>query len=453
MNYYLAIDIGASSGRHILGYVENGMLVCEEVYRFANNMVEKDGTLCWDLEALFNEVLCGMKRCAKLGKIPVSVGIDTWGVDFVLLDKDGCVLGNTVAYRDGRTSGMDAEVFERMPELELYSRTGIPKLIFNTIFQLMAVKKSGLLEQADSLLLIPDYLHYLLSGVAKTEYSNASTTGILNAFSRDWDDKIINACGYPPGIFQEIVPPGTFLGNLLPEIVERVGFDAKVIVPVTHDTGAAALAVPSLEEDTLFISSGTWSIIGAERLTPNCSKESMERVFANEGGHDYRTIYLKNIMGLWMIQSVKKELGDTFSFAQLNDLAEAETIPSIVECNHSRFFAPKSMIQELQNACAESCQPIPKSPGELAAVIYCSLAVCYHKAIQELEQMTGVTYPAVHIIGGGSRAKYLNKLTSRHTGKIIHTGPTEATAIGNLLAQMICDGLFPDKYAARGSML
>jgi len=467
MKYYLAIDIGASSGRHVLGHMKGGELVTEEVYRFPNGVAEKNGRLCWDLDALFEEILSGLRRCAEIGKIPASVGIDTWGVDFVLLEVDGNILGDTVSYRDSRTDGMDVEVYKHISELELYSRTGIPRQMFNTIFQLMAVKKTGLLERAKTMLMIPDYLHYRLCGVAKTEYSIASTTGLLNAHTGQWDDEVINACGYPRDMFLDIIPPGTVLGGLTPEIRAQVGFNVaganfttKVVVPPTHDTAAAVLAVPSDSAkamlttapsdtakaivttapsdstDALFISSGTWSVMGVVRQSPDCSEESMQRNFANEGGYGPSIIYLKNIMGLWMIQSVKKELGDTHTFAELCELAKNETIFSIVDCNNSRFFSPKSMINEIRQACDESGQPIPETPGELAAVIYRSLAKCYHNCIQELEQITGVTYSSICIIGGGVNASYLNELTAHYAKKPVITGPVEATAIGNILAQM-----------------
>ena len=449
MNYYLAIDIGASGGRHILGYMKEGRLICEEVHRFPNGMTEKNGSLCWDMDALFGEVLKGMKHCAALGKTPTSVGIDTWGVDFVLLDKNGGVLGDTVAYRDSRTDKMDDAVFQLMPEPELYKRTGIPTHLFNTIFQLMAVKKSSLLKKAHTMLMIPDYLHYRLSGVAKIEYTEATTTGLINAASKNWDDDIIRICGFPRDIFGEIIPPGTRLGNLLPEVRAMVGYDTQVVVPATHDTGSAVMAVPSIEDHTLYISSGTWSLIGVERSAPDCSAESLKGHFTNEGGYDYRYRYLKNIMGLWMIQSVKKELEDKYSYGELCGLAEQTNIPSLVDCNDRRFFVPKNMTVEIQNFCKESGQQIPQSPGELAAVIYNSLALCYRDAIEALEQTTGVDYPAIHIVGGGANAGYLNQLTAGYTGKKVYAGPTEATAIGNLMAQMIADGVFENLQGAR----
>ncbi|MDR1664848.1 MAG: rhamnulokinase, partial [Clostridiales bacterium] len=326
MKYYLAIDIGASSGRHILGRLENGKIAYEEIYRFSNGMIKKNGALCWDFQALFEEILHGMSLCAQQGKVPESVGIDTWGVDFVLLDKDGGVLGNTVAYRDARTDGMDTEVYRCISEGGLYRRTGIPRQIYNTIFQLMAVKRDSrrYLSKAERLLMVPDYLHYLLSGVAGNEYTEASTTGLVNAELKDWDGEIIRACGYPRKIFGEIVPPGTVLGELTPAVQKRAGYNCKVVLPASHDTASAVIAVPSTEENTLYISSGTWSLMGVERLSPDCSAESRAGGFTNEGGYDYRYTYLKNIMGLWMIQSVKKELDDAFSFAELCGAAERE---------------------------------------------------------------------------------------------------------------------------------
>lgn len=452
---YLAIDIGASGGRHILGQLEDGRLVCEEVYRFPNGMIQKGGQLCWDYDALFADILRGLKRCAELGKIPVSVGIDTWGVDFVLLDARERVLGNTVAYRDDRTEGLPGEVFKYMPEAELYRRTGIQSQPYNTIFQLMAVKKESpdLLEKAETLLLAPNYLSYLLSGVKKAEYTIATTTGLVNGTGRDWDDEILSACGFPREIFPEIVPPGTTLGGLLPEIRAKTGFDTKVVLPCCHDTASAVMAVPSAGAEPLYISSGTWSLLGVERLSPDCSEESMAGGFSNEGGYDTRYRYLKNIMGLWMIQSVKKELGGSYTYEGLGALAEQTDIPSLVDCDDPRFFAPDSMTRELQNACAESGQQVPASPGELAAVIYNSLAACYRGAIHILEKLTGVSYPTVHIMGGGSADTFLNSLTAKVTGKTVRAGPAEATSIGNLMAQMIADGVFTNLQQAREGLI
>lgn len=441
MNYFLAIDIGASSGRHMLGHVEEGRMVLEEIYRFPNGMTEENGVLFWDTDRLFAEILAGMKECAKLGKIPKSVGIDTWAVDFVLLDEENRRLGKAVAYRDSRTKGMDEELYKLVPEDALYARTGIQKQIFNTIYQFMALKKKQpeMLGKARTMLMIPDYFHYLLSGVKATEYTNATTTQLVSPATNQWDMELIETLGLPTGIFQNILPPGTVLGELLPEIQKCVGYNCKVILPATHDTGSAVVAVPSNEEHTLYISSGTWSLMGTELKMADCSARSREHNLTNEGGYDYRFRYLKNIMGLWMIQSVKKEIGGSLGFGEICALAAECDIPSIVDCNDNRFLAPKNMTEEVRLACRESGQQVPQGIGEVAAVIYNSLAVCYGNTVKEIELLTGVSYAQLHIVGGGANADYLNKLTARQTGKTVMAGPTEATAIGNMAVQMIAD--------------
>lgn len=449
--YYLAVDIGASSGRHILAWMEDGKMQLEEIHRFYNGMSEKDGELCWDVERLFDEIKAGMKKCAQSGRIPVSMGIDTWAVDFVLLDEKDQILGNTVGYRDGRTEGMDQKVYEIISEDDLYARTGIQKQIFNTIYQLMAVKEKHpeYLEKAETMLMIPDYFHYLLTGVKATEYTNASTTQLVSPDTKDWDLDLIGMLGYPAKIFQKIATAGTVLGTLTPEIQEEVGFDCQVVLPATHDTGSAVLAVPSNEDKTMYISSGTWSLMGVERMQADCSPKSKALNFTNEGGYDYRFRYLKNIMGLWMIQNLKKELKDEYSFAQLCEMAETAEVSSIVDCNSSEFLAPKSMIEAVQKACENSGQQVPKTPAELARVIYRSLAQCYGDTIKEIESMMGYTYEKLHVVGGGSNAVYLNELTAKATGKTVLAGPGEATSIGNLMVQMLTAGEWKSLIEAR----
>lgn len=450
-NYYLAVDIGASSGRHMLGHLENGRMVFEEVHRFENGLSEKGGELCWDLDRLFGEIKNGMKKCAALGKLPVSIGIDTWAVDFVLLDGRDRVIGNTVGYRDGRTAGMDEKVYEIIPEKQLYARNGIQKQIFNTIYQLEAVKQRHPehLEQAESLLMVPDYFHYLLTGKKAAEYTNATTTQLVSPVTKNWDHELIERLGFPDKIFPQIIMPGTALGNLTASVREEVGFDCQVVVPATHDTASAVLAVPSNENETMYISSGTWSLMGVERMDADCSEESRLLNFTNEGGYDYRFRYLKNIMGLWMIQSLKKECGNAYSFAELCSMAEEERIDSLVDCNDERFLAPKSMIGEVQAACRETGQQVPETPAQLSRVIYGSLAECYKRTAQEIESRTGVQYSCLHIVGGGSNADYLNRLTARATNKTVAAGPGEATAIGNLAVQMLHAGELENLQAAR----
>ena len=449
--YYLAVDIGASSGRHILGTVEDGKVRLEEVYRFDNGMKPQDGTLCWDLESLFGEIKNGMKRCKELGKIPVSMGIDTWAVDFVLLDDKDRVIGKTAGYRDGRTKGMDELVYQSIAPDELYERTGIQKQIFNTIYQLMAIKTRNPeeLSQAASMLMIPDYFHFLLSGNKRQEYTNATTTQLVSPATKTWDYELIERLGYPKKLFTELSMPGTTVGNLSEAVQREVGFDCQVVLPATHDTASAVLAVPSLEEDVLYISSGTWSLMGTERMEANCTEASRRANFTNEGGYEYRFRYLKNIMGLWMIQSMKKEWKEKLSYAELCCLAAKETIPSVVDCNEERFLAPESMIREVQDCCRESGQQVPETAGELAAVIYNSLAVCYGTAAEEIRTLTGHDYRTIHIVGGGSNAEYLNQLTAEQTGCRVYAGPGEATAIGNLVVQMIRAGEFDSLKRAR----
>ena len=440
--YYLAIDIGASSGRHILAWLADGKMVLEEVHRFWNGMKEMDGRKCWDSEQLFHEILTGMKKCKELGKIPEFMGIDTWAVDFALIDGEGKRIGQTVGYRDDRTQGMDEEVYKVIPQDALYARTGIQKQPFNTIYQLMALKKQQPeeLAQAESLLMIPDYFDYLLTGVKVTEYTNASTTQLLNPETKEWDEELIERLGYPRKIFTEIRRPGEVVGKLLPEVQREVGFNCRVVLPATHDTGSAVVAVPSNQEDVLYISSGTWSLMGTELTAADCSAESMARNLTNEGGYDYRFRYLKNIMGMWMINSARTEIASDMSFGTICEQAAQTTITSLVPANDARFLAPKSMVKEVQAACAESGQQVPEGIAEVAAVIYHSLAKCYADTVEEIEQMTGKHYDCIHIVGGGSNAVYLNELTAKACRRTVYTGPTEATAVGNIAVQMIAAG-------------
>lgn len=449
--YYLAIDIGASSGRHILSHMEGGNMVLEEIHRFPNGMVEKQGQKVWDIDALFAEIRTGMKKCKELGKIPVSVGIDTWAVDFVLLDREDQRIGNAVAYRDGRTKNMDKKVYGLIDEKELYSRTGIQKQLFNTIYQLMALKEKepDALQSAAKLLMIPDYFHFLLTGNAVSEYTNATTTQLVNAATNDWDWELIKRLGYPDSIFQKIQMPGTELGALKSDIAEEIGYTCKVVLPATHDTGSAVVAVPVENDSALYISSGTWSLMGTELSKADCSEQSRLHNLTNEGGYQYRFRYLKNIMGLWMIQSVKKEIGGELGFGEICEAASKCDIPSVVDCNADRFLAPENMTEEVKAACRESGQREPEGIAETAAVIYNSLAECYAEAAREIEEMTGNSYDCIHIIGGGANADYLNRLTAKATGKKVCAGPVEATAVGNLAAQMIADGTLVDLKDAR----
>ncbi|MCL2865578.1 MAG: rhamnulokinase [Lachnospiraceae bacterium] len=449
--YYLAIDIGASSGRHILATIRDGKIILEEVYRFNNGMIEQNGTLCWDMVTLFQEIKTGLKKCHTLGKIPAYMGIDTWAVDYVLLDETEQIVGEAVGYRDNRTKGMDEKVYAHFSPDELYQRTGIQKMILNTIYQLMAVKEKSpvYFEQAKDMLLIPDYFNFLLTGVKKMEYTNATTTQLVDIHTNDWDYELIETLGYPKGLFRPLSMPGTIVGRFTQDIQAEVGFDCQVVLAATHDTASAVLAVPTNDDNAIYISSGTWSLMGVERIHPDVGLDSMKANFTNEGGYDYRYRYLKNIMGLWMIQSVKKEFREHLSFAEICEQASKETISSLVDCNDDMFLAPESMIAAVQVYCRNTNQQIPNSVGEIAAVIYNSLAKCYADTIHQIEVLTGKKYDTIYVVGGGANASYLNELTAKYTGRTVCAGPTEATAIGNLLVQMLYDGMFKNLQEAR----
>lgn len=471
--YYLAIDIGASSGRHILGHVQDGRMILEEIHRFENRQERLNGHDCWDVDHLWQGILDGLKTCKTLGKIPATVGIDTWAVDYVLLDKDGQRLGDAVAYRDSRTEGMDKVVEALIPPGELYARTGIQKQPFNTIYQLMALKRQHpeQLEAAHSLLMIPDYFNYLLTGVQKQEYTNATSTNLVNAAKKTWDRELLDTLGLPRRLFGPLSMPGTVVGPLKAEMEEMVGFQTTVILPATHDTGSAFLAVPARDDQAVYLSSGTWSLLGVENENPITTEESRNQNFTNEGGAWYRFRYLKNIMGLWMIQSIRRELNGVdyvagkdraawtldvqagekqWSFPDLIAAAqESADFDAVVDANDAAFLAPDSMIAAVQQACRQTSQPVPETVGQLMQCVYRSLTLCYRNAIAGLSRLTGKTYTSINIVGGGCQDNYLNRQTAAVTGLPVFAGPVEGTAIGNLVIQMIHGGEFADLAAAR----
>lgn len=449
MKYYLSIDIGASSGRHILSSVQNGKLILEEVYRFENGMTEKDGHLVWDYKKLFSDILQGMKECKKAGKIPVSVGIDTWGVDYALIDKAGEVIGDVFAYRDGRTAEPIKKLHSKIPFETLYERTGSQFQIYNTIYQLYTDKLSGKLANAERFLMMPDFFNYLLTGVMKNEFTNASTTGLMSAKTREWDMQTVRELELPEKLFKELSDPATFVGRLKPEIADEVGYDLNVVLPATHDTASAVMAVPEVGQP-LYISSGTWSLLGIESPVAISTEEALKENFTNEGGYGRSTRFLKNIMGLWMIQCVRREYNKKYSWADFVKLSkEVKDFNSIVDVNDSSFMAPASMIDAIKAYCAKTGQEVPETPGEIALCVYDSLAVCYNKAIETVEKVTGYKFNVIHIVGGGCQNGYLNELTAKRTGRKVVAGPVEATAIGNALAQLLYDGAVSDINEAK----
>ncbi|MBS4207836.1 rhamnulokinase [Bacillus sp. FJAT-50079] len=437
--HYLAVDIGASSGRVLAGEVQNGKITIQELHRFENRLIQKDKQLCWDIEHLFNEIKQGIHKSKQAGMSPASIGIDTWAVDFVLLDENDELLTDAVAYRDRRTDGMMEEVFQLIGKKELYERTGIQFQKFNTIFQLYSLKKNHpeLLKRAKTFLMIPDYLNFLLTGKKANEYTNATTTQLMKADEQNWDQSLLKNLGINVEMFQEIKSPKSILGQLRPELQEEFGFDLEVILPATHDTGSAVAAVPE-EEDTIYISSGTWSLIGVENQFPITKQNSYVSNFTNEGGVEGTYRFLKNIMGLWMIQEVRRNYQKKYSFSELVQMAkEASHFTSIVNVNDDRYLLPHHMIEEIRNECRETKQAIPITPGEVARTVFMSLAESYKQAVEEIEAITGRRFSKINVIGGGSQNEYLNQLIANVTQKEVYAGPIEATAIGNLSLQLM----------------
>ena len=460
---HLAIDIGASSGRHIIGQVTDGRMELTEVYRFENGLVQRDGHLCWDIDALAESVVAGLAAAHEQGFSPTTIGIDTWAVDFVLLDENDRRIGNCVGYRDSRTEGVrDAlEAAGTLSFAEHYARTGIQYQQFNTAYQLSALAREdrGALDGARTFLMVPDYLNWVLTGTKANEYTNASTTALVSAETCDWDGELIERLGLPRQIFQPITMPGVSLGHLLPEVAERVGFDAEVVLVASHDTGSAWLAVPARDEKAVYLSSGTWSLMGTERRTAIATPESAAANLTNEGGYERRFRYLKNIMGLWMIQNVRKELGAKAgvapSWGELVEAAEAaraEGFSCVVDADDPSFLAPKSMLDALADAARTTGQQVPPTMGEFALVVYDSLAADYARTVEQLSAITGIDYTSINIVGGGSANGYLNQATADACGITVFAGPTEGTALGNLMVQFIHSGEYASLEEARAAI-
>ena len=451
-NYHLAVDIGASSGRLVLGALTDGKLTLTEMHRFANGVTERNGRLCWDLEGIFREIITGLKKCAAAGRIPDTVGIDTWGVDFVLLDDRDRIIGDTVAYRDHRTDAIDRELYELVPESELYARTGIQHINFNSIYQLFAIRRSDPagLARARSFLMIPDYLNFRLTGVKMNEYTNASTTNLLALSTKSWDPDLLARLGISSAIFGEPRLPGTPAGEFSPAVRDAVGFSSAVLLAPSHDTASAVMSVPYTGDDGIFLSSGTWSLIGVENPAPNTSALAHSYNFTNEGGYEYRYRFLKNIMGLWMLQNLRKEFTRGYSFEELNELAqEHSAFPTVLNVNDEMFLSPRSMTGAIRDYCRQTGQKEPACDGEFLYAVYSGLAFYYARVTREIEEVMGRTYRRISIIGGGCQDRYLNYLTARETGKEVFAGPVEGTAVGNLVCQMIARGEYADLKAAR----
>ncbi len=437
MNYYLAVDIGASSGRHIVGWLEGGELMTEEIYRFPNGMDELDGHLVWDVERLVREVKEGLKR--SLEKYPdiVSMSVDTWGVDYVLL-RGECEVLPAFAYRDSRTDGSVPEVHNIIPPEELYSRTGIQFNKFNTVYQLYHDKMTGRLEGATDFLMMPEYIMYKLTGVKKKEFTDATTGALVNAETLRYDREIFERLGLPECLVTEISAPGTLVGRLLPEVECEVGGNLDVVLCATHDTGSAVEAI-KMESDSPYISSGTWSLLGVKTDKPITDEKSRLSGYSNEGGVGYNR-YQINITGMWIVQSLRAELCPNTSYGDIAAMAEGSSFLGIINVNDEAFLAPRSMKGAIDKYFADRGKPAPTCAADYFNCAYISLGYCYNEAIRDLEVNTGRAYSEIYIVGGGAKNGYLNSITEKYAGKKVVALPIEATAIGNLKIQMKRNG-------------
>lgn len=427
--YYLAIDIGASSGRHIVGLEEDGKIITEEVFRFPNGTKTQCGHLVWDIDSLFKNVKKGIKRA--LSKYPQiqSLAIDTWGVDYVLMTDSGPFMP-CLAYRDSRTKSVIDEVHSTIPFEELYSKTGIQFQPFNTVYQLYEDKKRKRLSVATDFLMIPEYLNYLLTGVKKKEYTNATTTGLVNAQTGDWDGDIIDLLGFPRGIFGKLYAPGESVGMLKEDIAAEVGGQIEVVLCASHDTASAVEGIP-MDGNRPYISSGTWSLLGIKSPVAHTDESSLAGNWSNEGGVGY-VRYQKNIMGMWVVNRLKEELCPDKDFAEIIKEARESSFDGIADINAPQFLAPERM----RKAFDVSLKSPPKSCGDYFKCAFLSLAASYAHSLRELEENTGIRAEELYIVGGGAKNTYLNELTEMACKIKVVALPIEATAIGNLSIQI-----------------
>ncbi|MEQ6074993.1 rhamnulokinase [Bacillus subtilis] len=435
---YTAIDIGASSGRIMVGELNEGKLDIQEIHRFANGFSQRDGHCFWDIDHLLKQILQGLQKVKTLGYEHCTVGIDTWAVDYVLLDEKGDRLREAISYRDRRTDHTIDKLEHTLSKAAIYQKTGIQFQPFNTIYQLYEEDRE-LLKKTDKIMMVPDYLGYWLTGKAVTEITNASTTQLLNASTGNLDPELLEAVSVQEQQFAPLTEPGCELGKLRNEWFPDYDLPAcKVMTVATHDTASAIIAAPGVNDGWAYISSGTWSLIGIENKTPIITDLALENNYTNERGANNTIRFLKNIIGMWVIQEVRQQLQADYSFQQLAEEAEkTEPFQQFINLNDKRFLNPENMIKEIQHYCRQTGQKIPRTAGELACCIYSNLAIIYAIAIKELETITEKPIEQFHIIGGGARNDFLNQLTADMSGKAVYAGPIEATATGNLLMQMI----------------
>ncbi len=448
-DHFLALDLGAESGRAIVGTLAGDRLALEECHRFPNRPLSLPTGLHWDIPTLWREIQAGIVAAARRYPL-VSLALDGWGVDFALLDEKGALLGLPHTYRDARTDGMLAEAFRRVSREHIFAHTGIQFMQINTLYQLLAMAQAGdpQLAAARTFLTIPDLFNAWLSGSRCCEFTNATTTQCLDPRTRTWALPLLEALGIPGAIFPPLCEPGTVLGALLPAVAEALSTDARVIAPACHDTGSAVVAVPAENAGFAWISSGTWSIMGAEVSQPNLSPQALAFNFTNEGGAFGTWRLSKNIMGLWLVQECKREWG--LSYAELTHLAaEARPFLAVIDPDAPLFLHPGGMPERIRAFCRASGQAVPETPGELVRVVLESLALKYRLTLAQLETLTGARLEPVHIIGGGTQNRLLNQLTAGCTGRPVIAGPVEATALGNILVQALALGRLESLAQAR----
>lgn len=452
-NYYLACDLGAESGRLILGSLENNRLALEEVHRFPNGPVRSGTSLHWDIERLFEELKVGLKKVSAR-KLPISsISTDSWGVDYILYDDDGRMMKPVFHYRDSRTAEGVKKVKEKVSWEEIFAETGIQFMPLNTIYQL-AAEPPERLEQASRMLLIGDAFNEYLCGVGKAEVSLASTTQLYNPITKNWSKKLINALGCPETIFPNIIPSGTKLGKLKKSIANETGIgEIDVIASCSHDTGAAVAAVPGYGKNWAYLSSGTWSLMGVEVSSPVITDKCRELNFTNEIGYGYSVRLLKNIIGLWLQQECRREWarqGKEYSYSALAELAEqSKPFVSLINPADPRFIAPDNMPEKIASFCKETGQPVPETPGAFIRCIHESLALLFKRTLMMIEELTGSKIERLYIVGGGSQNKLHCQFTANALQIPVYAGPVEATAAGNILVQAIALGHLPSLESAR----
>ncbi len=440
---YLAVDLGAESGRVVLGRFDGGHVTLEERHRFPNAPVRLPDGLHWDVLRIFCDVKEGLAKGVLEGEIE-GVGVDSWGVDFGLLDRNGALVSNPYHYRDSRTEGMMERAAERMPREEVYRTTGIQFMPINTLYQLLAMRESPLLEAAETLLLIPDLINYWLTGEKFCEYTNATTTQLLDLGTNEWSQDLLKRMGLPTRVFSTIVPPATDLGPLLPEVAEEIGAGLTVTPVASHDTASAVAAVPAEGEDFAYISSGTWSLVGVELPGPVVDDGALGANFTNEGGFGGTTRFLKNVTGLWLLQECRRTWageGQDYSYEELTRLAEgARAGGPLVDSDHPIFLAPGDMPSRIRRFCEGTGQRPPEGPAAVARCVFESLALKYRYAIEQAEDLTGREVRTIHVVGGGSQNALLCQMTADAAGLPVVAGPVEATTVGNVMVQAFARG-------------